>query len=154
MLKNQPDTHPHYERLLAFAKGTLRIELRLLSLELKDLKLTKGKDFTCQKIDELFKEYMSKMTMTKNAVLIDKNLLDLPRPVQATYQVWRSGVSCRQLLTESTFYRHRKQLLEHSIDINFPPSSPDTNNVVPLVRVVEAIPLENPTWAYDLNLIA
>lgn len=154
MLKNQADTHPHYERLLAFAKGTLRIELRLLSLELKDLKLTKGKHFTTDKINALFDEYLGKMTMTKNATLIDDQLLNLPRPVQATYQIWRSGVSCRQLLTKATFFRHRKQLLEHSIDINFPPSSPDRNNVVPLVRVVEAIPIDNPSWAYDLNLIA
>ncbi|PRW34109.1 II/X family phage/plasmid replication protein [Escherichia coli] len=43
-------------------------------------------------------------------------------------------------VTETTFYRHRKELLSFGIDINFYCESPDSNNVVPLVRTLEAKP--------------
>jgi len=154
MLKNQSDTHPHYERLLAFAKGVLRVELRLHSLELKDLKLIKGYDLPESKIIELFNDYLGKIEMNTNSVLIDEKLQNLPRTAQATYQLWRSGVSCREMLSKATFYRHRKLLLEHAVDINFCPRTPDSNNVIPLMRVVEAVPIANPDWAYHLKLIA
>lgn len=154
MLKNQSDTHPHYERLLGFAKGVLRIELRLLAQELKEKKLRKGYDLPESVINALFDEYIGKIEMHTNTVLVDEDLLKLPRTVQATYQLWRSGVSCREMLSKATFYRHRRILLAHSVDLNFPPTSPDRNNVVPLLRVVEAVPIANPDWAYHLRLIA
>lgn len=154
MLKNQSDTHPHYERLLGFAKGVLRVELRLLSQELKDKKLQKGYDLPESVINSLFDEYIGKIQMNTNATLIDDKLLNLPRTAQATYQLWRSGICCREMLSKTTFFRHRKLLLSHSIDINFPPQTPDRNNVVPLLRVVEAVPIVNPDWAYHLKLIA
>jgi len=154
MLKNQKDCHPCYDRLLSFSQGLLRAELRLLSIELKELGISKGHQLTPSTIDELFTSYMGKIEMTKNATLIDEQLLNLPRAVQATYQMWRTGVSCREMLPHRTFYRHRKILLESGIDINFPPISPDRNNVVPLLRIVEAVPIQNPEWAYHYDLIA
>ena len=154
MLKNQEDSHPSYQRLLSFSQGLLRAELRLLSLELKDLGLTKGHHFTESVINELFASYMGRIEMTKNATLVDDQLMSLPRAAQATYQMWRTGISCREMLPKNTFYRHRRLLLDSGIDINFPPISPERNNVVPLLRIVEAVPIANPGWAYDLQLIA
>lgn len=154
MLKHQSESHVHYERLLGFAKGMLRVELRLLSQELKDRGLSLGKHFNENIIGQLFNEYVSKIDMNTNATLIDEKLLKVPRAVQATYQLWLSGNSCRELLPHNTFYRHRRILKEFDIDINFPHTNVTRNNVVPLLRVVEAVPAPNPQWAYDLNLIA
>ena len=57
------------------------------------------------------------------------------------------------MLSKPTFYKHRAQLLEHGIDINLVVEKMDRSNVVPLVRVLEAKPVQIPDWAFDLNLV-
>lgn len=39
------------------------------------------------------------------------------------------------------------------IDINFYCEIPDKNNIIPMVRVLEARPAEIPQWIYDKGLI-
>ena len=48
-------------------------------------------------------------------------------------------------------YRHRGQLLKHGIDISIPKSDV-TTNIVPLIRVLEAIPVGVPDWAEGTSL--
>ena len=138
-----------------FIEGKLRAELRLMSLELKDNCLTHGKHLTQSKLQTLFYEYLGRINMKNQATLIDEQLLKLPRILQSTYQLWRQGASMKDMLSKPTFYRHRKQLLEHGIDITFPPTNPEKqNNVVPLMRVIEATPVSIPAWAFDAGLVA
>ena len=138
-----------------FIQGKIRAELRLMSLELKELGLTHGKHFTKKKLIELFNEYIGRIDMNNQATLIDEQLLKLPRTIQSTFQLWRQGASLKDLLPERTFYRHRKLLLQHGIDITFPPTSLESsNNVIPLMRIIEAKPVGVPQWAYDKGLIA
>lgn len=138
-----------------FIQGKLRAELRLFGKELKDrFSITHGYHLTPAKIDELFNTYLGKIDMTTQATLIDEQLLAMPRAVQSTYQHWRQGVDLRNLLPHNTFYRHRKILLEYGIDINATHLAPEHNNVVPLIRIIEAVPVANPAWAYEKGLIA
>jgi II/X family phage/plasmid replication protein len=154
MLKNQSPSQIHYERLLGFAVGCLRVELRLLAKELSDLGILFAHQLTPEKISELFNAYIGRIDMKTNATLIDEKMNALPRSVQSTYHLWKSGVACREILSHNTFYRHRRILLELEIDINFPPQTVEKNNVVPMLRVIEAVPVENPNWGHYLNLIA
>jgi len=141
--------------LETFIKGKLRAELRLMSQELKDNCLTHGKHLTQSKLITLFYEYLGRITMNNQTTLIDEQLLKLPRHLQSTYQLWRQGVSLKDLLPKATFYKHRKNLLELEIDITMPPTNPEkSNNVIPLMRVIEATPVEIPQWAFDRGLIA
>jgi II/X family phage/plasmid replication protein len=141
--------------LKEFIAGKIRAELRLMSLELKELKLTHGYHFTESKLIELFNTYLGRINMTNQVTLIDEKLLNLPLVLQATYQLWRQGASLKDLMSKPTYYRHRKLLLEQGIDITFPPlNSALPNNVFPLMRIIEAIPVANPQWAYDQGLIA
>ncbi len=55
---------------------------------------------------------------------------------------------CRQ-----TFYRHRRELLEYGIDINLAVEKLDRSNVAPLIRVLEAKPVEIPDWAFEQGLV-
>jgi len=137
-----------------FSKGKLRAELRILSKELQQLGITHGYHLTPAKVDELFGFYLGKTDMTQQATLLDDDLLKLPRTVQSSYQLWRQGADLRNLLSESTFYRHRAVLKQHGIDINSMHLAPEHNNVVPLMRVIEAVPVGIPQWAYDRGLIA
>jgi II/X family phage/plasmid replication protein len=139
-----------------FIKGKLRAELRLMSLELKEFKLTHGKHLSENKLKQLFNEYMGKINMSNQVTLIDEQLLKLPRTLQSTYQLWRQGASLKDLMNINTYYKHRKRLIElTSIDISFPPTNPEKrNNVVPLMRILEAKPVDTPIWAYEKGLIA
>ena len=138
-----------------FIRGKLRAELRLMSLELKELKLTHGHHFTANKLKELFNEYLGRINMNNQATLIDEKLFNLPTGLQGTYQLWRQGANLRQIIPERTFYRHRKLLMEQGVDITFMPIDPSIpNNVVPLMRVIEAVPVPVPSWAYERGLIA
>lgn len=58
---------------------------------------------------------MTEQTKPSN-VALDR----LPRMVRITYQVWRSGENCKQMMPNSTFYHHRCILLAHGVDISIP----------------------------------
>jgi II/X family phage/plasmid replication protein len=137
-----------------FIKGKLRAELRIFTKELQKHGITHGYHLNPTTLDELFTAYLGKIDMTTQATLIDEQLMKLPRAVYGTYQHWRQGIDLRQFLAKPTFYRHRKILLEHGIDINATHLAPEHNNVVPLMRIIEAVPVANPAWAYERGLIA
>jgi len=140
--------------LEGFIQGKLRAELRIFSKELQKQDITHGYHITDERINHLFKTYLEKIDMTTQATLIDEQLLKMPRTLQGTYQLWRQGADLRQLLAHNTFYRHRRELLAYGIDINAPCLTPEHNNVVPLMRIIEAVPVANPAWAYERGLIA
>lgn len=137
-----------------FAYGKLRAELRLMSLQLKDLGISHGRHLTEQRIGELFDEYLRRIDMKAQATVIDEQLEKMPRCIQSTFQLWRQGGSLKDILPKPTFYRHRKLLMEYGIDITFPPVSPDASNVIPLIRVVEAIPVGIPQHFIEEGLVA
>jgi len=138
-----------------FIEGKLRAELRIHAKELQDrYAVTHGYHLTPTKIQLLFNDYLGKIDMTTQATLIDEQLFSMPRTVLGTYQLWRQGADVRGLLSDSTFKRHRKVLKEYGIDINASPLAPEHNNVVPLFRIIEAVPVVYPQWAYDRGLIA
>lgn len=140
--------------LLEFVEGMLRIELVLHSLELHDLGLTMASVLTPEKINSLFDNYVSRIDMRSQQLFTDESMLKMPRCVLGTFQLWRQGADVKSLMTESTFFRHRKILLDYGFDISLPPVAPELNNIIPLVRILEAVPVQNPSWAYEKGLIA
>ena len=69
------------------------------------------------------------------------------------YALWLNGEDLRQSLPKNTFYRYRRTFLEHGIDISIVHDK-HRNNIVPLVRYLEAQPADIPQWAYEKNLVA
>lgn len=135
-----------------WAENILRAEVRLLGKELRKLELDKGFQFTEEKIKALYEEYMSKIILTEQFRLKDEIAFQLPPRLQQTYTLWLDGHSPIDLLSKSSYYRQRKELLEFGIDISIACNKAKTN-VVPLIRVLEAKPAQVPTWAYDKGLI-
>lgn len=87
--------------------------------------------------------------MKQNTLLPDSKLIQLPRAVGSSYSLWTQGTNLKSLLPHNTFYRHRKLLLDHGIDINFPCGDASKNNVIPLFRVLEARPVATPDFMSD-----
>lgn len=94
--------------------------------------------------------YRDKLQMSDQK-LTNNSIVDLPDCVRGTYHLWSDGHDCRQILSDRTFYRHRSKLRKHGIDISIPKSDV-TTNVVPLIRVFEAVPVGVPDWAVGTNL--
>jgi II/X family phage/plasmid replication protein len=140
--------------LESFVTGKLRAEMRIFSKELSKHGITHGKHLDEAVIQQLFNDYLGKITMTAQVTLFDEELMKLPRPAYSSYMHWRNGVVLKDVLPRNTFYRHRTLLLEHGVDISSTHLAPEHNNVVPMIRIIEAIPVAIPQWAYDNNLIA
>ena len=141
--------------LLAHADNILRAELVLRGMELKDKNIQRAKNFTPSFVDALYKEYMSRLEMKSQHKLKNDILINMPRCLQSTYVLWQQGYDLKMTMKESTYYSHWGQLKKYDIDINLPPNDiTKMDNVVPLIRVLEAKPAEIPQWAFDLKLVA
>lgn len=139
--------------LLEWAKDKLRIELTVRTTELIDLNLNNAINWNLDTPSKLFSNYVGRMEMNQNTILSDEIIIKLPRKIQSTYLLWKQGANMREMLPKPTFYRHRKELISFGIDINFYCENPDFNNVIPLVRTLEANSVTIPSWMYEQKLI-
>lgn len=129
-----------------YASDKLRAELTLRTKELKKLGLDNGAAWGDNEHIDVFTDYMGRLEMSEQKQL-DDLVLSLPSELRSTYLTWKEGYDVKALMKKPTFYRHRKRLIEHGLDISIP-SGNKPNNVIPLMRIIEAIPAEIPEWAY------
>ena len=139
--------------LTEFAQNKLRIELTLRAKELEKIGLSSMNSWRKETPLNIFNDYLKRIEMSEQIALSTQILNELPTHLRSTYVLWKDGHSPREMLSKPTFYKHRAQLLEHGIDINQVVEKMDRSNVVPLVRVLEAKPVQIPDWAFDLNLV-
>lgn len=140
--------------LIEWADKSLRLEMVLRSRLLKGFMIDRGSSWTKDTGKELLLSCIRKdLQITDNMPLPDDLVAQLPRPLRSSYVLWRSGEDLRQTLSHQTFYRHRNALLAYNIDITIVQEK-ERNNVIPLIRYLEAEPAEIPQWAYERNLIA
>ena len=141
--------------LRKYADTILRAELTLRSLELRELNLYMANTLTQPVIQKIYGQYLGKLQMSAQQYLPNQVFLSLPRRLQSTYALWKEGIDLKKTMSERNYYYHRSGLLKYGIDINhLPDSITKLDNVVPLIRVLEAKPAEIPQWAYDKKLIA
>lgn len=140
-----------------WADKTLRAELTLRGMELQRLNLAyvgqwSDKDSPGEGVTlELLRSRLQGMTMTTTANL-PADVLDSMRPaLRMAYQSWESGSDLRAILPKPTFYKFRKELLVHGIDIATVVPK-EVSNVVPLFKTLEAVPAAIPDWAVGTNL--
>lgn len=136
-----------------WANNKLRLELRIKRKQLAEHGITEARDLTDNRAREIFFEYARKLDMKEQIALTTEQQLKLPQRLRSTYVLWRSGEDLRSTLPKPTYYRHRKELLAHGIDIAIARDTIDRSNVVPLIRVLEATPASIPEWAFSQRLI-
>jgi II/X family phage/plasmid replication protein len=139
--------------LMEYARGCIRAELRLLSAHLKKLGLQSGHAWLNRDARTVWMDHMTQIDWSANAVLTPAKAAKLPKRLRGTYALWEQGHKVEQLLSRATFFRHRKLLLGHGIDITSAPER-ERAQVVPLVRLIEARPKAIPQWAYNTPLLA
>lgn len=155
-----PEDIEQRDALLDYAQGTVRSELVLHSMQLKHIGLQDGHIWASKPVNsfEVWGEYMKKIELSGNVRLHHSVVESLPRALRGTYALWNSGENVKRILTSNngknrmTFYRHRKALLAYGVDISKP--KVQGNNVVPILRVIEALPKQIPSWAHNTPLLA
>ena len=139
--------------MLEYADKALRIEAFIRQLELKRRGLNLVSNWDIDTPTELLLECISKLELSDVYMLQDDVLDTLPPRLRLTYQAWLNGDDLKTVLSRPTFYRYRKQILQYGVDISSK-SPKEKNNVIPLIRVLEAKPVGIPDWAYEKGLVA
>lgn len=140
-------------QISSWAENKLRIELRLLSKQLKQLDILKASHLPISKVKELFNEYVSKIDMSEQIQLTDDVIASLPNKLKSTYTLWSEGHDLRSMMSSATYKRHRKELRAYNINVDLKPESTQKTIVVPLIRVIEAKPAQVPHWAFSEKLV-
>ena len=140
--------------MIEYANKSLRLELVIRQLELK----RRGLDMAWHWQDTtpimlLHTMVLSNLEMSDVFMLKNDILESLPPRLRLTYQAWLNGDDLKHILPHNTFYRSKRALREYGIDISIP-SPKEKNNVIPLIRYLEAEPVGIPDWAYEKNLVA
>jgi II/X family phage/plasmid replication protein len=134
---NLPKLLPQKDELKNHAKGLLRVEVRLHSMELKRRRLEKGSDWKNVEIAfEIVKERVMNMKLNQKFRLSSNEISDLPPRLSLVYSAWLNGQDVRTIIPRSSFYRYMSELSEHGIDISSPP--PEPGQVIPMLHYLTA----------------
>lgn len=140
-------------QLLEYANKLLRFEIKLKSKWLCEKKLSYACNWNEELVESLLAKSLSRITLTGNMQLSNKKLLDLKPTLVGTYYKWVEGYCLKDCLKPSTFYKHRRELLEHGIDISIvlPEFKKPT---LDLAKVLTDNVIGIPEWAYEQELVA
>lgn len=141
-------------QMLDYADKALRLEITIKSNQLREWQLHDVSHWGTDTGKLLLIELIKGLEMSNNFRLDDEILNSLPPRLKMAYLAWFHGEDLRQSLSRPTFYRYRTQLKKYDIDIGIKQDKENKNNVVPLIRVLEAQPVGIPDWAYKQGLVA
>lgn len=143
--------------LLDYARDTLRVELVLRGMKLKDEGLRVTSEWDESSGDRMMQRQLEQLSMLDNLALADDELADLPPRLLPIYEAWRAGHDLTKLYSKAQFYRHRSALLPHGIDIRqVRPRIVREKEAYPLgapLRSFLEAPLEPPSWAHGTPLL-
>lgn len=138
--------------LRAHADGLLRCEIRMLSMHLKRSGLHKLHQWRENTASEVHHRHMSELHISDAYMLQPSTIDTMPPRLRAVYQLWLDGHDLRVMYPKVTFYRYRKQLLVHGIDVSVRQERKPESNVIPLRVTLVGKPAQIPEWAVNTPL--
>ena len=142
-------------KMLEYADKALRLELVLCSKALREWHINMPCDWLPDMPKMLLLTHVRSLEMSNNFTLDDDVLDALPTKLRLYYKAWLRGDDLRQDLPARTYYRIRKQLKEYDINIELVRDvDKPVDNVIPLIKILEAEPVGVPDWAYEQGLVA
>ncbi|MEM9764128.1 MAG: phage/plasmid replication protein, II/X family [Pseudomonadota bacterium] len=140
-IRKHPIRAPHWAmaELNALCEGHIRAEALYRHPELSEYNANWLHQWTSTTAMRLHKAWVDKMEISPQVELQTSQVKELPRWLRPTYLLWAAGEDVREVLSRPTFYRHRKSLMAHGIDIAVP-GKERPKKVVPVLRVLEAKP--------------
>lgn len=155
--KKLKDPSKDYEkRILDDAENLLRVEVTYRARKLREMGLEMGKHFDAKVIRMLHSESVKGIHISEQIPNYKVNKEIVGRAAYCSYLAWLGGEDLKMELKKSSFYEHRNKLLPFGVDIAIPRDLDNTHqdNVIPLIQVLEAVPVETPEWYYAEGLIA
>jgi hypothetical protein len=110
---------PVMAELVDYSKHLLRAEIRLSNQYLKKYGLTKGTALTTTVLREHFFNKLCRTSFGSSEILPVEDVASLTKGERLQYQLWLKGDDLKKLVSESTFERLRKKLLEFNLDIRY-----------------------------------
>lgn len=146
-----PELMPYRSELEGWASNKLRVEVTLRGMELDRRGLKRGTSWNERTAGELFSHYSARVEIGDGRVVEDEVLDQLPKEAARAYQLWSDGNDIRRLYKRTAYYKYRRILLDEcGIDIG---STRPKGNVVPLRRVLSAVPAELPEYAQEVMFV-
>ena len=141
--------------MLSYADKALRLELVICSKALREWGLNEPCKWTIDTPRMLLLKHIRTLDMSNNFKLSSTITSALPSGLRLAYIAWFTGEDLRTILPKNTFYRYRRKLKEYDIDIALVRDVDNlVDNVIPLIRVLEAEPVGIPDWAIGSDLVA
>lgn len=141
--------------MLEYADKALRLELTLCSKALREWHLNQPCNWAQDTARMLLLQVVRTLDMSNNFKLSSEITRGLPTGLRLAYLAWFNGEDLRTILPKNTFYRYRRKLKEYDVDIVLVRDiDKPVDNVIPLIRVLEADPVGIPDWAYEQGLVA
>jgi II/X family phage/plasmid replication protein len=138
--------------LVEFADNKHRGELTLRRPELVKLRLDRASNWDDETPLRALYDHIKKVQMADQFSLTPDSLEGLAPRLRLVYEAWKGGRDIRQLLPLRTFYRYRKELLAHGVDIGIRQPA-QSDNVIPLVRALRPQAIAQvPEWAKGTSL--
>ncbi|SPZ16883.1 phage/plasmid replication protein, gene II/X family [Pseudomonas luteola] len=156
---NLPDEVNCLPEVHAWLENKLRAELTLRGKKLKTLTDEQGNTLetaaylTPTVIRALFRQYLGELDMSEQLELSSEQLMELPNKLRGTYLLWKEGHNIDDVISRTTFWRHRSELMKYGIDISVRADKRPESNVVPMIRVLEAKPAAIPAFFFEKNLV-
>ncbi len=138
--------------LPSVAEGLLRIEHRLHSQHLRRDNLHLVANWNDNTASEVHRAHLELLQIAEAVMIEPAHLEGLPATLRLVYRSWHAGEDLRSILPRATFYKRRRELLEHGIDIAIKQPPPEESNVIPLRVVLLGKPFEVPSWAIGTPL--
>lgn len=94
--------------------GVARIEIQLGRMYLARSGLRQSSNITTEQLNQIMLEELPAMTTKIKKLNID----DIPNGPLGTLKMYQSGINVKDRLSQQTYYKHRKLLLEYGYDIS------------------------------------
>lgn len=142
-----PDFMMQDAEVLNWVNRCLRVEVRLFrkTLEKRGLRALTG--WSPDSSGKVWQDMVARIDFNEGAAVSDL-VEKLPHKLRPVYEAWTRGADVRKLCTRASFYRYRRELADLiHVDIAVPKPAEPTAEIVPIKRVLAAVPVCRPTWA-------
>jgi II/X family phage/plasmid replication protein len=148
-----------HQKLLQWAEGKVRAEVTLRSMELRDRHLDRGAVWSPSLIESVIDNRLAQLELNDTMRLAEDAVIGLRPKLVPIYHAWRAGADLKSLYAKNTFYRYRRALLPHGIDIaHVRPHEVIAENQYllgqPLKSFLTGPGVEPPAWARGTDLLA
>jgi len=136
------------------ADGILRVEQCFRGKKLRDMGHSKARGLDAMVIRQLYDDGLKGLTLSGQTVNNAVTAASVGRGTYNFYVLWLAGALDLTIYGRSHVSAQRKKLLAFGVDISLPVSPSNGPVVVPLIRVLEAVPVSAPAFYYEYQLLA